>query len=61
MYSSGSITYESKMGIVMYVWDGDEVIFDPDKGIKVPDLRERWEANGLEYDEEYWAKPRQET
>ena len=57
MYSSGNVTYQTRGGIVTYADEGGRILFDSEENVRVPDFRERWEENGLEWDEDYIAKP----
>lgn len=52
MYSSGSIFYQSRLYGIEWVDEGERSLFDRDTGLRAPDLKERWEANGLEWDAE---------
>lgn len=50
MYSSGDITYQSRLYGMEWVSEGERDLFDRNTGLRAPDLKERWEANGLEWD-----------
>lgn len=52
MYSSGSIFYQTRMGGIEWIKENDRILFDVDGTPPVPDLKERWEANGMEWSDD---------
>lgn len=56
-YSEGNIWYCARLRGVEWADEDGRLLFDAVGGYRAPDLRERWEANGLEWDDDqftYW-------
>lgn len=49
-YSSGDLTYCVRLWGMDYVDEGDRKLYDHSGGFRAPDLKERWEASGMEWE-----------